>query len=234
MGSTGEVVSSLEEVVRHLTIPINGQYPRPWMTDMQDPSDAQVFIVGYNPAKAYRVESITHERHIDALFNRNGETCRGLYCEIAEVSPTRGNIQMFTAKLASVGVSSVLETNVICYATGSKKDLNRLEHTGGKARGLMIFSTILREISPKVVIIHGAGVREEFNRSFRYETELPRPPATPTTFAEATLSTGTHVYVIPSLALPGYQNWPPGNSFCNWADSYLSALACKIAAECAA
>ena len=227
-------MNNLEREIRKLTTPINGQYPRPWMTSMRDPSLAKVFIVGYNPAKQYRTDTVHHERHIDALFNRHGETCRGFYSEITKESPTRTNIEVLTAKLAAVGVTSVLETNVICYATSKKKDLRKVEHTGGKARGIELFRSIVREIRPKAIIIHGAGVREEFNRVFKGGLNLPPPSDTADVFPQVQLSTDTRAYVIPSLALPGYQNWPPGHSFCNWADSYLDELVTQIAVACAA
>lgn len=226
-------MNNVERLLRDLTAAINGQYPRPWMTSMPDPCSAKLFIVGYNPAKAYSSQDLDHERHIDALFNRNGETCRGLYNEVTKESPTRGNIDKLTAKLANVGITSVLETNVVCYATAKKKDLAKPDHIGGKSRGVAIFQTLVREIGPKVIIIHGAGVRDEFNRSFADEPDLPLPPNSPGEFAHIDLSTGTRVFVIPSLALPGYQNWPPGNSFCNWADKYLDGLAVEIAKVCA-
>ncbi|MGO4479723.1 hypothetical protein AB4Z32_26125 [Massilia sp. 2TAF26] len=199
---------------------------------MLSPVQAKVFIVGYNPAKAYPAASVQHERHVDALFNRNGETCRGFYNEVTKESPTRSNIDMLAAKLARVGVESVLETNIVCYATPKKKDLNLPEHIGGKAHGLTIFHTILREIAPKSIIIHGKGVRDEFNRTFPDEPMLPPPPDRPGIFPQVELSTGTKAFVIPSLALPGYQNWPPGNSFCNWSDVYLDELAIEVAAVC--
>ena len=209
---------------------------------MRDPSRAKVFIVGYNPAKAYPSGRIEHERHIDALFNRNGETCRGLYSELTREStrestgesPTRRNIEMLTEKLAAAGVTAVLETNVVCYATSKEKDLRAPEHVGGKNRGLEIFRALVREISPKAIIVHGVGVRDEFNRAFRSEPQLPRPPEAQDIFADVDLSTGARVFVIPSLALPGYQNWPRGNSFCNWADAYLDELAVRVARVCAA
>ena len=164
-------------IVRELTVEINGQYPRPWMTSMRDPSQAKVFIVGYNPAKVYSAARIGHNRHIDALFNRNGEACRGLYAELyPRDSRTRGNIEMLTEKLALADVTSVLETNVICYSTSKKKDLVTPQHVGGKICGLELFRAIVREITPKAMIVHGAGVRDEFNRAFRCEARLPPPP----------------------------------------------------------
>jgi hypothetical protein len=223
-------VTDLERIVRELTVEINGQYPRPWMTS-GDPSQAEVFIVGYNPAKVFSAARIGHNRHVDALFNRNGETCRGLYTELTAESPTRGNIEMLTEKLALAGVTSVLETNVICYSTSKKKDLDTSQHLGGKIRGLELFRAIVREITPKAMIIHGVAVRDEFNRAFR--CEAPPPPDSPDIFREVDLPTGTRVFVIPSLALPGYQSWPRRNSFCNWADSYLDEIASRVAYLCA-
>ncbi len=200
---------------------------------MQDPSCATVFIVGYNPANAYPAARVEYERHIDALFNRNGETCRAFYSEITRESPTRGNIEMLTDKLAAAGVSSVLETNVVCYATRKKRDLRSAEHDGGKVRGLEIFQALVGEIRPRSMVVHGKGVRDEFNRAFKKEPQLPTPPDRADLFAHVDHSSGTRVYVIPSLALPGYQNWPPLNSFCNWADHYLDELATRIANLCA-
>lgn len=224
-------MTNLEQVIRHLTTAINGQYPRPWMTSMQDPSRASVFIVGYNPAKPYPIDKVPYERHIDALFNRNGESCRGLYSEVTKESPTRENIELLTAKLAIAGITSVLETNVVCYSTSKKRDLGSLAHVGGKTRGLEIFRALVREIRPKVMVVHGKGVRDEVNRTFRSEPPLPPPPDRADLFVHQDLSTGTRVFVIPSLALPGYQNWPPLNSFCNWAAAYLDELAARIAIE---
>jgi hypothetical protein len=39
---------ALEAAIRGLTRPVNGQFPRPWMTTMARPEDARIFVVGYN------------------------------------------------------------------------------------------------------------------------------------------------------------------------------------------
>jgi hypothetical protein len=83
---------TLEAGIWELTRPLNDQYPRPWMTDSTDPASAKVFVIGKNQAKGFQIKSIRdHKRHIDALYNRSGETCRGLYDEITggKPSPTR-------------------------------------------------------------------------------------------------------------------------------------------------
>ena len=46
--SAGGMKEQFEEAIRRLTEPINGQYPRPWMTEMKRPWEADVFIVGKN------------------------------------------------------------------------------------------------------------------------------------------------------------------------------------------
>jgi len=37
-------MSAFEQTIRKLTKEINGQYPRPWMTDMEDPSKTEIFV----------------------------------------------------------------------------------------------------------------------------------------------------------------------------------------------
>jgi hypothetical protein len=227
-------MDKFEQLIRKLTTEINGQYPRPWMTNLRDPSRAEVFIVGYNPATAYRSDCVDYERFIDSLFNRNGEGCRKFYTEITKQTPTRDNIEMFASKLKKVGVGSILETNVVCY--GAKpKDLNLPEHNGGKKLGKEIFRTLVREIRPKVIILHGKKVREEFRRAFN----LPSLPDTPDTKdkyvqieldLDSQLGLRTQLFVIPSLALPAYQSWPyrPLRSFCHWADEYLEEISERV------
>lgn len=222
----------LEQCIRPLTAALNGQYPRPWMTSLPDPSQAKVFVVGYNPAKAFLAEGLNHERFIDALFNRNGESCHALYAELTNESPTRGNIAALTDRLGSVGVSAVLETNVICYATGKSSELRDIQHAGGKAQGAKIFRTLIDIVHPRAIILHGVGVQKEFGRVMGEKHAAPRPPAAPNVYPRGQLANGTQIFVIPSLALPGYQNWPPGNSFCNWADCYLDGLAPLVAQAC--
>lgn len=74
--------------IHELTKPLNDQFPRPWMTELADPLAAKVFIVGRNQAKGFHSSRLTHRRHIDALFNRNGESCRKVYDEMTGFSPS--------------------------------------------------------------------------------------------------------------------------------------------------
>lgn len=64
-----------EDIIRSMTVPRGGSYPRPWMTDT-DPERAQVLIVGASSAKSFACADIgSHEEFIDALWNRNGRSC---------------------------------------------------------------------------------------------------------------------------------------------------------------
>lgn len=222
-------MDKFEQLIRELTSEINGQYPRPWMTDLKAPSRADVFIVGYNPATAYLSNDVNYERFIDSLFNRNGETCRQFYAEITKQTPTRDNIEMFADKLTKVGVNSILETNVVCYGAKKKKYLRRREHVGGKARGMEIFRKLVEVIRPKVILIHGNGVCKTFRHSLNLSS-VPDPPDAKDKFVQIKLDWGTELFVIPSLALPAFRSWPksPLESFCNWADEYLDEVSKRV------
>ena len=173
---------------------------------------------------------------IDSLFNKNGEGCRIFYEEYrksyvdtTKPSPTRNNIEMVASKLKKVGVYSILETNVICYGAKDPDDLRLPEHYGGKARGREIFRATVTEIRPKAIAIHGTGVCDVFSRSFRLRPR-PKPPKTKDDFIQIELDSRTQLFVIPSLALPGFQNWPyrPFRSFCHWADEYLEEISERV------
>ena len=144
--------NKFELLIEELTKPLDGQYPRPWMTDLKDPMSADVFIVGANQAMTYDVLRLTHKRHLDALFNRNGESCRSLYDEMTNhrSSHTRKNIDGLRKVLEEArGLCNVLETNVICYSTPMSEDLKRPGNKGGAARGTEIFENLLRYIHPQ-------------------------------------------------------------------------------------
>lgn len=210
---------SIERAIRELTQPIDGQYPRPWMTKLAAPESAKVFIVGKNQAKEYPVEEVgSHSRYLDALFNRNGQTCRGLYDRISggQPSPTRKNTDSLTTRLERAGVSEVLETNVICYSTPMSSHLSLPVHRGGRDRGREVFRTLLYLVRPSVLVVHGAGAARELGKVI--EVELPEaadadgPPVMKQT-AERT------VFVLPSLAPPAYNLWS------RWAPNHLDQVA---------
>lgn len=229
-------MDKLEQRIRELTEEINGQYPRPWMTDLENPSCAKVFIVGYHPVTAYRSDGVDYERFIDSHFNRNGEGCRKFYEEYwkshndttnKKKSRTGTNIENFTDKLKKVGVRSILATNVVCYGAPRKKHLRSPEHYGGKARGKKIFRALVREIRPKAIILYGKGVCKEFRHLFKVPS-LPDPPKTKDEFVQIELDLDTQpglrtqLFAIPSLGPPEYNKWQ------NWADEYLDEVSERV------
>ena len=212
-----------EALITALTAPINDQLPRPWITDLSNPLKAKLFIVGMNQAKGYSTERLSHSRHLDGLFNRHGESCRGIYAEMTEgsPSPTRKNTDRLRRHLAESGIADILETNVICYSTPMSADLRLARHSGGAARGSDIFRILLQHVAPRVVIAHGTGTRNELSKLLG--VSLPMAPSS--LVEPAPMKVGDmSVFVIPSLAPPQWNHWQP------WSTEYLRAVA-KAAAR---
>jgi hypothetical protein len=228
-------VLTFEEVVREWTRPINGQYPRPWMSKMKDPTKATTFIVGRNQATPFPVELVgSQETFLDAIFNRNGQGHVALYERVRArmgkgPSPTRSNVERLTALLEGHGVRGVLETNVICYSSPMSADLRNAGDRGGKEAGMRIFTALLRAIQPRVIIAHGTATRVDLEKIVG--TSLPKPPhgfQDEVATKEVALPGGaserrTLVFVIPALAPPGWNKWS------SWAPSYLEKLARRAA-----
>lgn len=213
---------SFETAIRELTRPLNGQFPRPWMTRASDPHACKVFIVGKNQRNGYPEGAITHERHLDGLFNRNGETCRSVYDELTggRPSPTRQNTDRLVDCLLSHGVANVLETNVICYSSPMSADLRLEAHTGGAARGEELFRYLLRAIDPRVLIVHGAGAKKQLARIL--QSNLCDEPSRSDDVRVVEVCTRS-VFVIPSLAPPAWNKW------CGWADAHLDCVGKSVA-----
>lgn len=201
--------TEFETDIRKLTAPINDQYPRPWMTDLTDPESADVFIVGLNQAKGYSTGNLSHDRHIDALFNRGGENCRAMYVEMTggNSSRTRKNIGDFVSILAKHGVTKILETNVICYSTPMSADLRLKHHMGGTEKGSDIFNYLVTSIRPHVVIVHGAGASDKLCKVFGIQKSdwLQRPKECGD--IPAIRINNSVVLAIPALAPPEYNKW---------------------------
>jgi hypothetical protein len=220
---------TFESDITELTKPLNGQYPRPWMTDLCDPLQAKVFIVGRNQAKTYSVESISdHSRHLNALFNRNGETCRGLYNELSKgtSSPTRQHIDLLANELRVAGVYDILETNVVCYSSPMSVDLSRRLHAGGQQRGDEIFRYLLKTIRPSMLIVHGESSRRALEKALG--GTLPSIGSDPADVTKAHIDYSGNdviVYPISSLAPPAFNAWK------KWSAEYLHRLAVDIADE---
>ena len=228
-------MSTFEEAVREWTRPINGQYPRPWMSTMKDPTKATTFIVGRNQATPFPVELVgSQETFLDAIFNRNGQGHAALYERVRArmgkgPSPTRSNVERLTALLERHGVRGVLETNVICYSSPMSADLQNADSSGGKEAGMRVFTALLHAIRPRVIIAHGTATRFDLEKIVG--TSLPKPPQGPldeVALTEVALPGGaserrTLVFVIPALAPPGWNKWS------SWAPSYLEKLARRAA-----
>jgi hypothetical protein len=66
------VKPSLAQTIADVTKPLNGQYPRPWMTDVDQPERARVFIVGRNQAPGIPVTHLTHRDYVFGIDVRWG------------------------------------------------------------------------------------------------------------------------------------------------------------------
>ncbi len=195
---------------------------------------AQAFIIGRNQATPFPVGQLaSHNVYIDALFNRNGQTHAALYSRIRArlgktASPTRGNIARLTALLERHGVRGVLETNVICYSSPMSADLALETHLGGKEAGTRIFRELLLAVQPLVMIVHGEGTRADLGRLL--VRALPPPPSgpqdelarAPVILSGTSSSRSSVVFVIPTLAAPGWNRWS------RWAPAYLDRLAIAV------
>lgn len=214
--------AELEAAIRRLTQPINGQYPRPWMTSLTTPGEAEVLTVGKNQRNGYDVAKIeSHDHYVDSLFNRGPETCRALYDRIAgSPSPTRTNTDRFVRQLHDRGVLKVVETNVICYSTPMSADLRSAQNLGGTERGTEIFKALLRLIKPRVLIAHGTDTARKLGKVLG--RDLPEPPEKPGD--PVRVQSGENiVFVIPSLAPPAFNKWS------SWSRDHLAAVSDQVA-----
>lgn len=213
---------AFESAISAATRPLNGQLPRPWMTDLTDPLRAQVLIVGRNPARGYDAATLDHARHLDALFNRNGQSCRRLYDEVVgEPSPTRRNIDLLRAFLMDAGIDQVLETNVICYSSPMSADLAKPVHAGGREAGTAIFHMLLEYVRPRVIIAHGAGTIRDVGKI----VGVALPPARSAPGAPVHVeASDMRLILLPSLAPPAWNRWQ------GWAGPHLEAAAEMAAA----
>lgn len=223
MGGIGnDSEAELEVAVRQLTQPINGQYPRPWMTSLTNPAEANVFTVGKNQRNGYDAAKVgSHDHYVDTLFNRGSETCRALYDRMAgSPSPTRKNTDGLVRQLSDRGVTTVIETNVICYSTPMSADLRSVHHIGGAERGTEIFKVLLRLIQPTVLIAHGTDTVRKLGKVLG--RDLPAPLERPGDPRPVRIGE-TVLFVIPSLAPPAFNKWS------SWSRDHLAAISDQVA-----
>lgn len=197
--------TGLEQALRPLLRPVEGQYPRPWMTAHADPAACRVFIVGANQAKRYDAQAVRNlDAYCDTLFNRGEENCRGLYDRMTEErpSPSRRNLDAAVNALGKVGIHDVLETNVVCYSTPMSADLGLPLNAYGREQGEAIFRLLLEHIGPAIVWVHGAGAAKRLRRVL---PEVPHlRPSEGWTWAQ---SGARQVIVTRSLAPPAANTW---------------------------
>ena len=183
--------------------------------------EADVFIVGRNQRHPYSEIEILPQRHLDALFNRNGESCRRLYDEVTKgkPSPTRRNMDDLAARLNQRNIHNILETDVMCYSTPMSADLKKRANAGGAKKGEEIFRYLLAEIAPTVLIVHGAGSVKDISPILKMD-RLKVPRSTDEIFD---VQTEQHLVIpIPSLAPPEFNKWS------SWSDGYLDKVADRV------
>lgn len=191
-------MTEFEDRIRAMTAPRDGAYPRPWTTDT-DPAQVDVLIVGASSAKTFHVIDIgNHEQFLDALWNRNGQTCRAMYdAATLKPSPTRPNLDRLSQMLAASGLSS-LQTNVTCASARYDADVSEKD----RAHGTLLFKTVVAHVPWKAMIIYGVGVTERFGHAFG--VAMPPIPS-PDTAPVQTAIYNRPVFIAPTLASPGYR-----------------------------
>ena len=214
-------MNDFEQTIWRLTQPCNGELPRPWMTQMTNPLDADVFVIGMKPARQYPADEISHERHFNALFNRNGEHCRSLYDEVnkGDASPTRRNLDSFTALLNQRDIHNIIETNIVCCSDPDNIPSPSTGHIDQSGSDEEIFRYILQQIAPKVLIVYGVATA---NRLCKILNSGPiAVPKSLHDFHE--VHTKNHL-VIPtrSFGPPEFDKWH------TWSSAFLNAVADRV------
>ena len=176
------------------------------MTDSTQPWAARVFTVGRNQHRAFRADGFkSHEQYLDGLFNRPFGECRRMYEQLGPPGPTRRNTDCMVSRLERIGITDVVQTNVVCFSTAMGADLAQPNQHGAE-RGREIFKALLEIIRPQVVIAHGQGTAKELRRLLKHR--LPDPPRRPGPPVRAAVGDTTY-FLIPSLAPPAYNNVKP-------------------------
>ena len=180
-----------------------------------------MFIIGINQSRKYPADLICHQRHLDALFNRNGETCRGVYDEVTggESSRTRRNIDRLAGRLNQEGIRGILETDVICYSTPTSKDLRREVHAGGAKRGREIFRYLLEQVRPPVLIVYGARAGRELSKVLIIgQLQVPQSAD-----EVCGVQVDRHLVIpIPSLSPPAFNGWSA------WSGELMDLVATRV------
>jgi hypothetical protein len=216
----------LENELSRLTAELHGQFPRPWMTEMHDPENAKVFIVGHYQATKFLSTSINHRQHMDSLFNRKNRSCNATYELMrGEKGPsrTRHNINKLTRMLLHKQISSVIETNIVCFSKDTT--LTKPQRREGFIVGRDIFCTLLRLIKPKVLIVNGSAPSQAVARQLGLRNpQIPNRDDMSVRSARAPISVAYRplVFFTPSLGGSGWNRWS------SWADAHLEEICSQI------
>lgn len=190
-------MAEFEDCIRAMTVPRHGTYPRPWMTDT-DPGQANVLVVGASSAKTFHTADVgSHDHFLDALWNRNGQTCRAMYnAATGKPSRTRPNLDRLSGMLAVRGLTS-LQTNVTCASGRYDAEVPDED----RVHGTELFKTVVAHVPWKAMIVYGVGASKKFGRAFG--VNMPAVPSADSPPVWTTFQ-GRPVYVSPTLAFPGY------------------------------
>lgn len=197
-------MSELERFIWAMTKPHAGAYPRPWMTDT-NPEAALVLIVGASSAKTFHTSVVgNHQKFLDALWNRNGYSCRAMYDAATKGRPsrTRQNLDRLSEMLAVQGLPS-LQTNIACASAPYDDQLTAYS----RAHGTELFKIVIGHVRWRAMIVHGTGVAHRFGKMFG----MAMPPVPPTSSKPVSVQfMDRPVFVSPTLAAPGYRSsvWP--------------------------
>lgn len=190
---------AFEDIIRKLTSPRAGAYPRPWMTKTC-PDEAQILIVGASSATTFRCSDVgPHDQYMDALWNRNGRSCYELYNTVANSpSKTRPNLDQLSRLLTERGMTS-MQTNVSCASARYDTELSRED----RAHGTEIFKAIVEHVRWRTMIIHGVGACKRVGRVLDIAMlPVPKPDAMPVQIRFQEKS----IFISPTLAPPGYRS----------------------------
>lgn len=197
------IMMNFEDKIRSMTMPRGGAYPRPWMTD-SNPEQAEVLIVGASSAKTFRASDVAdHDHFLNALWNRNGQTCRKMYnSATTKPSRTRPNLDRLSEMLTAHGLTSI-QTNVSCASARYDAELSGND----RAHGTEIFKAVVSHVPWKAMIVYGVGASKSFGRAFGIAMpQVPSPDSAPVQISFK----GKTVFLSPTLAPPSYRLsvWP--------------------------
>ncbi len=226
-------MKNLETAIRELTFASEGQYPRPFTTQIQDLESIDGLLLGFNQARPCPADSMSHQKFLDWHMGRCG-TSRELYSKLnATPSRTRQNIERFVRTLNR----PILESDVYCFSSPKASQLS----SQGKIRGAALSQAVIAAFAPRYMIVFGKKAQECFLKEVRaknallsqeswYEKghlqiqklKLNRQALNP--HFEGDFETA--LIFIPTLSPPGWNHWMRESEATflelkNWLDNHL-------------